>query len=432
MADEELKKKKRMRGGHKGYVTTTLEKMQGLLDNFEFSAANQVQRYRIALTEKLDILGALDDEILTLIAEENIEDEISETGIVRESIHQMIVQIDEALNAVEVENSGHTDKSISHYPSNSNSNSFTENLGAGKAKLRKIILKKFHGDPICFTPFWDSFRSAVDDNPCLLDVDKFNYLRNLLEGSAAGAIRGLPLTAENYGAAKDILKKRFGQPQIIINAHMEGLVKVATVAVDNDLKRLRFLYDRVEAHVRALQALRIQCESYGKLLVPLLMEKLSPSMRLIISRAIDQPEWDLDILLKAFDSEIEARERCEPIGTNPSDFFTPKRPFPSQTNKGKEVPTGATLTNQSEQPVSCTFCKQSHTSARCGIVTDISARRNLLNQQGRCFVCLRRNHMARNCSPSKVCHICSGEHHMSICENAKIYRVNSLFHYLCS
>ena len=292
MVDDELKKKKRIRGGHKGYVTTTLEKVQGLLDNFEFSAANQVKTYRIALTEKLDILGALDDEILTLIAKENIEDEISETGIFRESIHHMIVQIDEALNAVEVENSGHTDKSISHYPSNSNFNSFTESLGAGKAKLPKIILKKFHGDPICFTPFWDSFRSAVDDNPCLSDVDKFNYLRNLLEGSAAGAIRGLPLTAENYGAAKDLLKKRFGQPQIIINAHMEGLVKVAAVTVDNDLKRLRFLYDRVEAHVRAPQALGIQCESYGKLLVPLLMEKLPPSMRLIISRAIDQPEWD--------------------------------------------------------------------------------------------------------------------------------------------
>ena len=87
-------------------------------------------------------------------------------------------------------------------------------------------------------------------------------------------------------------------------------MKVAAVTVDNELKRLRLLYDRVEAHVRALQALGIHCESYGKLLVPLLMEKLPPNMRLIISRAIDQPEWDLDVLLKAFDSEIEARERC--------------------------------------------------------------------------------------------------------------------------
>ena len=56
-----------------------------------------------------------------------------------ESIYQIIVQIDEALNAVELENSGHTDKSI--YPSNSNSNSFTESLGAEKAKLPKIILR---------------------------------------------------------------------------------------------------------------------------------------------------------------------------------------------------------------------------------------------------------------------------------------------------
>ena len=136
-------------------------------------------------------------------------------------------------------------------------------------------------------------------------------------------------------------------------------------------------------------------------------------MRLIISRATDQPDWDLDVLLKAFDSEIEARERFEPIGTNPSDSLTPKRPLSSQTNKGKDVPTG-----QSEQPVSCTFCKQSHPSARCGTVTDISARRNLLKQQGRCFVCLRRKPLGEKLLTEKVCRISSGKHHMSICENA--------------
>ena len=121
-------------------------------------------------------------------------------------------------------------------------------------------------------------------------------------------------------------------------------------------------------------------------------------MRLIILRSIDQPEWDLDVLLQAFDSEIEAMERCEPIETNPWDSFTPKRPFSSQANKGKDVLTSTTLTNQSEHPVSLTFCKQSHPSTSCGTVTDISARTHQLKQQGRCFVCLK--------------------HHMSICENA--------------
>ena len=53
----------------------------------------------------------------------------------------------------------------------------------------------------------------------------------------------------------------------------------------------------------------------------------------------------------------------------------------------------------------------------CGTVTNISARRNLLKQQGHCFVCLWRNHLVRNCSLNKVCRTCSEKHHMSICEN---------------
>ena len=162
--------------------------------------------------------------------------------------------------------------------------------------------------------------------------------------------------------------------------------------------------------MRALQAQGIGSDSYGK----------PPSKGLIISRAVDQPEWDLDVLLKAFDSEIEARERCEPIGTNPTDTSTPKKLLPGQTSKDKDISTGAALTNQTEKPapVSCTFCKQGHPSTNCSTVTDINSRKSLLKQQGRCFVCLRRNHLARNCSPNKVCRICSGRHHMSICENA--------------
>ena len=68
---------------------------------------------------------------------------------------------------------------------------------------------------------------------------------------AAGAIHGLPLTADNYQAAKNILKKRFGQPQITINAHMESLVKIVAVATDSNLKRRSELYDQVEAHICA-------------------------------------------------------------------------------------------------------------------------------------------------------------------------------------
>ena len=87
MGDEDLKKKKKIQGGHKGYVKRMIEKIQSLLDHFEPDVVNQLKTYRIALEEKLKILGGLDDEILGLLKEDQIEEEI---GNFRESIHERI------------------------------------------------------------------------------------------------------------------------------------------------------------------------------------------------------------------------------------------------------------------------------------------------------------------------------------------------------
>ena len=48
--------------------------------------------------------------------------------------------------------------------------------------------------------------SSVDLNPNLF-IDKFNYRKALLEGSAARSIQELALTKKNYAAATDILQK---------------------------------------------------------------------------------------------------------------------------------------------------------------------------------------------------------------------------------
>ena len=46
--------------------------------------------------------------------------------------------------------------------------------------------------------FWDTFESAVYNNPTLTSIDKFNYLNSLLESAAAEAITGLTLMSANY------------------------------------------------------------------------------------------------------------------------------------------------------------------------------------------------------------------------------------------
>ena len=94
-------------------------------------------------------------------------------------------------------------------------------------------------------------------------MDKFNYLSSLLESSAAEAIAGLTLTAANYDEAIETLKKRFGNPQLIVNRHMEALLNVAAVSSHHDVKGLRRLHDSVETHVRGLRTLGVPATPYG-------------------------------------------------------------------------------------------------------------------------------------------------------------------------
>ena len=47
MGDEDLKKKKKIRGGRKGYVTRMIEKIQSLLDHFEPDVVNQLKHIEL-------------------------------------------------------------------------------------------------------------------------------------------------------------------------------------------------------------------------------------------------------------------------------------------------------------------------------------------------------------------------------------------------
>lgn len=63
----------------------------------------------------------------------------------------------------------------------------------------------------------------------------------------------------------------------------------------------------------------------------------------------------------------------------------------------------------------CTYCKQGHPSDSCKMVTNPAARKDILIKQGRCFVCLRKDHLSRNCPSKNECFKCKGKHHISIC-----------------
>lgn len=116
-----------------------------------------------------------------------------------------------------------------------------------QVKLPKLSMKRFNGDLTKWMTFWDSFNSSIHSNPSLSSIDKFNYLMSLVESSAAEAIAGLAITSTNYDEAISILKKRFGNHQLIVNRHMEALLEVNAVSSHLDIKGR--LHDNVDTHI---------------------------------------------------------------------------------------------------------------------------------------------------------------------------------------
>ena len=48
-------------------------------------------------------------------------------------------------------------------------------------------------------------------------------------------------------------------------------------------------------------------------------------------------------------------------------------------------------------------------------MTQVDARKQILRSSGRCFICLRKGHISRDCRSRSKCPKCGGRHHFSIC-----------------
>ena len=381
----ELTKKKRVRAGHRASVKRILSKAEDLLARPDRDQA-ALSQLKLSLKDKLDVLGQLDNDILELIdAEDALTEDIEQADIVKEGIYGVIVKLESASSAPP---DPAVPKRVVVPPT------------ADKVKLPKLTIQRFNGELTTWMTFWDSFKSAVHDNPSLTDMDKFNYLRSYLERSALEAVSGLTLTSANYREAIDILQKRYGDKQQIISRHMDVLLNVEPVTSQHNVKALRHLYDLLESQMRSLRSLGVTSDSYGNLLSSVLLNKLPSELRLVVSRGIGD-RWDLNGFMKTVEEEIRARERV--VSSNP-----PKKP-------DREHPTAATLFSGSQNSVSCCYCYKGHPSSSCRNVPQVETRTRMLMKAGRCFVCLRRGHISRDCRFGQKCSNCGGRHHVSIC-----------------
>ena len=187
-----------------------------------------------------------------------------------------------------------------------------------------------------------------------------NYLVNLLVKEAATTISGLKLSNKNYKTALDLLHDRFGNPQMIITAHMNKLLNLDPVSRLSDVKGLRNLFDLTESQVRSLQALGLEAKNYGPLFIPVLLQKLPAELKLMISRQFGKEAWEVELILKAFKKELEAQEKV--CGDHES------------TNKNRYSGSSLhTTARYRSNNFSCLFCSKNHKPQYRTVVTNSDA-----------------------------------------------------------
>ena len=239
---EALVKKRKIRGGYRSSATRTISEVYETIE-----AITDTERYVTKLTqckhtlkEKLETLKRIDGEILELVNEDDITDEIDQADVFKEKIQQAIIDVSSAMKQGRATTAVTT--TVATPPTSGRITPPTSPLASitgshvAKVKLPKLTLKKSNGDLTKWTTFWDTFESAIETNPDLTDIDKFNYLNSLLEGPAFEAVSELKLTAANYTEAITILKRRFGNKQQIVNKHMDVLLNIEAVTSHTNIK----------------------------------------------------------------------------------------------------------------------------------------------------------------------------------------------------
>ena len=380
---------KRTRGGHRSVATRRVKEVNDVLGASSAPDSIKLDQLKRGLMDTFDTLKKLDEDLIPHIDPADLTKEIEDSSKVKDELFAALARVDHAL--------------MSRPPSvPSTVSTPTVTPHAVMAKLPKLSLKHFHGTFTGWSPFWDSYKTAIHNNPGLSNTEKFNYLQNLLEGRAREAIAGLAITDANYSVAIDILEHRFGDKEKATAAHMEDLMSLDAVTSDTHLFELRKLYDRTESSIRSLDALGVKIDSYGVLLTPVFIKKLPPEMRLAVSRKVPQKDWTMEKILSVLLEELEARERAAlPKGK------------PVQKHS-KDYPTTRTFVGGGQS--GCCYCRgEDHGPVNCVRVPLVDDRKRIIREQGRCFVCLRPGHVSRNCRSSSQCGNCNGRHHTSIC-----------------
>ena len=186
---------------------------------------------------------------------------------------------------------------------------------------------------------------------------------------------------------------------------MRALYNMAKPGTDR--ASLRIFSDQLESHIRGLDALGKSTDSFGDLLVCILLDKFSSDLRRNLARQHGTTEWTLEDLQAAIKQELEV------LDDSPTEQQSNKNS--TGFKKANVLFAGASHSQATKKKQRCAYCTGEHYATQCTTVEKTTERLKVANVKKLCLNCLDGSHTSLKDCPSKFrCKYCSKAHHSSL------------------
>jgi len=169
----------------------------------------------------------------------------------------------------------------------------------------------------------------------------------------------------------------------------------------------------VEGQIWGLSSLGKSEHSYGEMLVPILLGKLSSDIRRNLAREHPNSQWILAELLAAIFKEIRVLE------SGLHDLYSPTSRSSAASlliNSQDPLKKHRRDTDEKKKQYQCVFCQKNHSPQNCDTITDCQKRVDFVREHKLCYNCLAHHRVSR--CPSKFwCRKCKKKHHTSLCSS---------------
>ncbi|XP_063915672.1 uncharacterized protein LOC135131754 [Zophobas morio] len=282
----------------------------------------------------------------------------------------------------------------------------TQNSSNIAVQLPIINLPKFSGEYTEWTTFYDSFISLIHENSSLSNIQKFHYLKGCLLGDAKRTIDLLPISAESYQSAWNLLTDRYKNKRLIVQNHIHAIFNLQPM--NKSPSSLRELLDGISTHLAALTTQNVDVTSWDVLLIYLTTTKFD---------FLTKREWESRLKaneLPTWKQMVEfLKQRCltlESMEFNLSNHNVNSAPLKKTQNAEVPVRKNYQFVNN-QNTIACVMCKGHHNLFHCPKFLELSINERIehVKRWKICFNCLKGGHDSRTCR-SMTCKICSNRH----------------------